>query len=235
MNDDEFQKRAAADAAIGEVAPGMLVGLGTGTTAAYAIAGLARRVAGGLRIDCVATSLATAAAARAAGLPLRDMSEVARLDLAIDGVDEIDPMFRAIKGGGGAMLREKVVAAAATRMIAIADASKPVDRLGARPVPVELLPFASAAVVARIAALGARAVLRRVKDGAPFVTDQGNHVLDCAFGGLTDPEATAAALASIPGVLGHGLFLDEIDALYLGTAAGVVRREHEVYRGGAAG
>ena len=233
MSDREAQKRAAAEAAVAEVEAGMLVGLGTGTTAAYAIAALARRHAEGLRITCVATSLATAATAEAAGLTIRDMGEVATVDLAIDGVDEIDPALRAIKGGGGAMLREKVVAAAATSMIAIADAGKAVPRLGVHPVPVELLPFASAAVAARVAALGATPVLRHQADGAPFATDQGNHVLDCAFDALDDPAAIAAALAAIPGVLGHGLFLDEIDALYLGTDEGVVRTGRGVYSGGA--
>ena len=218
-------KRAAALAAVAEVKPGMLVGLGTGTTAAHAIAALGERVAAGLKIETVATSERTAAAARAAGLTVIDFAGVAKIDLGIDGVDEIDPQFRAIKGAGGAMLREKIVAASARRMIAIADASKDVAALGARPLPVELLPFARSFVERRLARMGAAPVLRLDAGGAAWRSDQGNIVLDCAFGAIADPAALAAALSEIPGMLGHGLFLTEIDTLYLGTAAGVLRRD----------
>ena len=225
VSEVEAQKRAAAEAAVCEVMAGMLVGLGTGTTAAHAIAALAARHRAGLTIACVATSDATAAAASAAGLPVRDMAGVAQVDLVIDGVDEIDPGFRAIKGGGGAMLREKVVAQAATRMIAIADVSKAVPRLGARALPLELLPFATASVAAQVTRLGATPTLRHAPDGSPFRTDSGNHVLDCAFPELPDLAVLAARLSAIAGVLGHGLFLDEIDALYLAGTDGVVARE----------
>lgn len=221
----EHHKRLAAEAAVAEVQAGMLVGLGTGSTAAFAIAALAARAQAGLKVETVATSLATAAAAEAAGLVVRDMAQVAQLDLAIDGVDEIDPELRAIKGAGGALLREKIVAAAATRMIAIADASKPVARLGtAHPVPVEVLPFACAYVEAAVAALGADPVLRR-RDGQPVRTDQGNLLIDCRFGTIADPAALAAALSAIPGALGHGLFLTEIDAAFVASGDGVRRLE----------
>ena len=140
----EDWKRSAAQAAVAEIGPGMRVGLGSGSTAAFAIDALARRVRGGLRCKAVATSQRTAERAKAAGIDLLNLEKVAEVDLCIDGVDEIDSDFRAIKGTGGAMLRERIVATAARRMVAIADASKAVSKLGARPVPVELLPLARA-------------------------------------------------------------------------------------------
>lgn len=224
----ENWKRAAAEAAVAEVADGMLVGLGTGTTAAFAIAALARRIGAGLRCQAVATSIRTADSARASGIPLLNLEDVAEIDLAIDGVDEIDGELRATKGAGGAMLREKVVASAARRMIAIADASKAVARLGARPVPVEVLPVARGYVERQLALLDCTPALRCNDVGAPVTTDQGNIVFDCHFPVLDDPAGAAAKLSSIPGMLGHGLFLSEIDALYLGRADGVVRRERNI-------
>jgi ribose 5-phosphate isomerase A len=221
----EDRKRAAAEAAVAEVASGMIVGLGTGSTAAYAIAALSARVAAGLAIDTVATSHRTAEAARAAGIRMLDFADVAAIDLCIDGVDEIDPALRAIKGAGGAMLREKIVASAAVRMIAIADSSKDVAQLGDRPVPVEILPFARAFLERRIEGLGGTPSLRMTADDGVFRTDQGNVVLDCAFGPIADAHALAASLSKLPGLLGHGLFLDEIDTIYLGTKTGVIRRD----------
>jgi ribose 5-phosphate isomerase A len=218
------QKRAAARAAVAEIEDGMIVGLGTGSTAALALDAIASLDPTERRIRGVPTSRATEQAALALGIELTDLSEQARLDLAIDGVDEIDPSLRAIKGGGGAMLREKIVASAAARMVAIADASKQVDRLGGRPVPVETLPFGIAATARELEQLGAVVTRRRSADGGWFVTDQGNAVLDCAFGPLDDPETLAARIEAVPGALGHGLFLTEIDALYLGRADGGVAR-----------
>ncbi len=224
MPDVADAKRAAAIAAVAEVRAGMLIGLGTGSTVAFALDALGARVRDGLRIEAVATSLATATAARRLGIPVREFAEVTAIDLAIDGVDEIDAAFRAIKGAGGAMLREKVVAASAARMIAIADARKAVKALGQAPVPIEVLPFALGFVTARAEALGARATLRLRADGSRWPSDQGNAILDCAFGAIGDAAALADALAEIPGLLGHGLFLDEIDALYLGDESGGARR-----------
>lgn len=214
------QKQRAARAAVAEVADGMVVGLGTGSTAAYAVAALGERVAAGLTVRAVATSLHTHAAARAAGIDVIALPASGVIDLCIDGVDEIDPEFRAIKGGGGAMLREKVVAQAATRMIAIADGSKTVARLGARPVPLEVLDFARGLVAREVRALGGVAVLR-----AGVLSDQRNPLLDCDFGTIDSPEALAAALSAIPGMLGHGLFLREIDSLYIGTDRDFIRRD----------
>ncbi|AMK22951.1 ribose-5-phosphate isomerase RpiA [Rhizorhapis sp. SPR117] len=225
LKSTDEQKRAAAEAAVAEIADGMLIGLGTGTTASFAIQALGRRVAHGLSVRAVATSDRTAAAAAAAGIALVDPADVAALDLCIDGVDEIDPFFRAIKGAGGTMLREKILASAARRMVAIADSSKAVGRLGARPVPVEVLPLAKRFVERGIVAAGGEPQLRLDARGCPWRTDQGNIILDCAFGPIGDPVALAARLAEIPGLLGHGLFVSEVDALYLGTPDAVVRSE----------
>ena len=222
MIDDD--KRAAAVAAAAEVQDGMLVGLGTGSTAAHAIARLANRVREGLRIDAVATSSASAAQASAAGIAIRDFAQVSRVDLTIDGADEIDARFFAIKGAGGAMLREKIVAAASDRMIVVADATKRVPAIGRAKLPVEVLPFALASVRRALEALGAAPVLRET-EGAPYRTDQGNPVLDCRFATFPDPEALAARLDAIPGMLGHGLFLSEVDAVYFAEGGVVTRLE----------
>ena len=210
MSDDD--KRVAAEAAVGEVRDGMLVGLGTGSTAAHAIAALGRRVAEGLRIRAVATSLASAAQARGLNIEVLDFADVARVDLTIDGADEIDSRLWAVKGAGGAMLREKAVAAASARMVVIADGSKRVDRLGAAKLPVEVLPFARAFVLGRL-----RELFDWVEErnGGAYRTDNGNLVADCHDALVADPQALAAALQAIPGVVGHGLFLDEVDAAYI--------------------
>jgi len=213
-------KRLAAEAAVAEVEDGMIVGLGTGSTAAFAIAALARRIAAGLNVQAVATSEASAQAAFAAGIVVRDFADVAMVDLAIDGTDEIDSRLWAIKGAGGAMLREKAVAAAARRFIVIADGSKRVAAIGAAKLPVEVLPFARSFVVARLEALGARVTLRPT-----YETDNGNLVADCHFAEMADPRALAAAIEAIPGSLGHGLFLDEVDAAYIASNGTVERRD----------
>jgi len=210
----DADKQAAALAAADEVKDGMLVGLGTGSTAFFLIEELGRRFASGLEFRAVATSIASETQAKALGIPVLPFSEVARIDVAIDGADEIDPQLRAIKGAGGAMLREKCVAASAARMVVIADSSKLVAQLGTTmPVPCETLPFAEAYVGRALADLGARVMLRE-KDGAPYRTDQDNLIFDCHFGPIPDPAALAARLSSIPGMLGHGLFVTEIDAVY---------------------
>jgi ribose 5-phosphate isomerase A len=215
MADDD--KRLAAEAALGEVRDGMLVGLGTGSTVAFLIRALGERVRDGLRVEAVATSVASARAAQGEGIIVRDFAEVARVDLTIDGADEIDARLHAIKGAGGAMLREKVVAAASDRMVVIADGTKRVDAIGAAKLPVEVLPFARSFVTARLEALGAAVDLRA---GG---TDNGNLILDARFGRIEDPRALAAAIDAVPGALGHGLFLGEVDAAYI-AADGVVTR-----------
>ncbi len=217
-------KRLAAEAAVTEVQDGMLVGLGTGSTAKHAIDAVGARVATGLRVRAVATSVASARQAEALGIELLDMADVAAVDLTIDGADEIDAALVAIKGAGGAMLHEKVVATASARMIVIADGSKRVERLGAAPVPVEVVPFAREAVTRAVRALGARPVLRQA-DGRPYFTDQNNLILDCGFTPLRDPRALATSLQSIPGLVAHGLFLDEVDAAYIASNGIVTKLE----------
>ena len=218
MQDDD--KRIAAEAAVAEIQAGMLIGLGTGSTAYFAIEALGRRTRDGLTIRAVATSDASERQARTLGIEMLDFARVERVDLTIDGADEIDDRCRAIKGAGGAMLREKTVAAASRRMIVIADGSKRVAALGGVPVPVEILPFACASV---LAALGKGAVLRTA-GSEPYRTDNGNWIADVR-GMLDDPRAVAARLDAIPGVLGHGLFLDEVDAAYIACRGVVTRLE----------
>ncbi|MDE0879918.1 MAG: ribose-5-phosphate isomerase RpiA [Sphingomonas bacterium] len=219
---NDQDKRAAALAAVGEVRSGMIVGLGTGTTAAHAIAALGQRCRDGLAIRAVATSDATARLAIDHGIDIVDFADVARIDLTIDGADEIDPDLRAIKGAGGAMLREKIVATASRRMIVIADGSKQVGALGEARVPVEILPFGRESV---LATLGTEAVLR-MSGAAPYRTDSGNLIADCRFD-LSDPVALARRLDAIPGLLGHGLFLTEVDAAYIAHRGVVTRLERE--------
>ena len=225
MQDDD--KRVAAEAAVAEIAPGMLVGLGTGSTARFAIDALGRRVREGLAIRAVATSEASERQARGLRIEVLDFAGVERVDLTIDGADEIDDQCRAIKGAGGAMLREKTVAAASRRMVVIADGSKHVAALGAVPVPVEILPFACASV---LAALGGAPVLRLTDNGEPYRTDNGNWIADVRYD-LDDPPAVAQRLDSIPGVLGHGLFLDEVDAAYIACRGVVTRLERSAPSG----
>lgn len=212
----EAEKRAAAEAAVAEVLDGMLVGLGTGSTAGFAISALARRARAGLAIETTATSLRTAALAEREGLVVRPFDELSEIDVCIDGVDEIDGDLRAIKGAGGALLREKIVARAAKRMIAICDSSKQVARLGTKALPVEFLPFARTWIGEQIIALGVRPVLRTGGSGEPDRTDQGNFLFDCILENAIDPIDFAVKLTSTPGIIGHGLFLTEIDALYVG-------------------
>lgn len=218
MIDDD--KKAAAVAAVAEVRDWMLVGLGTGSTAAFAIRALGERVAAGLTVRAVVTSDASGTLARDVGIDVLDFADIAAVDLTIDGADEIDARYFAIKGAGGAMLREKIVAASSARMIVIADGSKQVDRIGAAKLPVEVLPFARGYVERVLTELGAAPVMRD-----NYRTDQGNLVIDCHFATLEDPRATAALLAAIPGILGHGLFLDEVDAAYIATNGVVTRLE----------
>ena len=227
MNDpmSDGDKRLAAEAAVAEVADGMLVGLGTGSTAAHAIAAIGRRVADGLSIRAVATSVASAEQAAGLNIPVLDFADVARVDLTIDGADEITDALVAVKGAGGAMLREKAVAAASTRMLVIADGSKHVTRLGAAKLPIEVLPFARAFVLGRLAEMFSAVELR---GAGTYRTDNGNLVADCHDALVSDPHALAAALQAIPGVVGHGLFLDEVDAAYIATDGVVARLEREV-------
>ena len=196
------------------VADGMIVGLGSGDTASRAI-----RMLGGRAIVGVATSEKSAALARSVGIEVREPGAVTAIDLTIDGADEIDPLLRLIKGGGGAHTREKLVARASKQMIVVADEQKRVARLGEHMrLPVEILPFAHAWTLARLDALGLPPIVR-----AGFVTDNGNLIADCALGPVADLAALAAALKALPGVVEHGLFLDEATIAYVGRADGIDR------------
>ena len=227
LSPQDRAKRAAGVRAAEFVETGMRVGLGTGSTAAFLLRRLGERVRGeGLRIRGVPTSEATARIAREEGIEVVALDEAGWLDLTIDGADEVDGAFRLIKGGGGALLREKIVATASDRMVVIADAGKRVDALGAFPLPVEVIPFGWRTTerligecLGRLGLEGREAALRRTGD-RPFVTDQGNHILDLGLGRIGDPEGLSAALNGIPGVVENGLFLGLCDALVVGREDG---------------
>jgi len=203
----EAEKEAAGRAAAALVRDGDVVGLGTGSTAYFTVLALGERVKTGLKITGIPTSVQTADLARAAGIPLTTLDEHPEIDITIDGADELDAHLRLIKGGGGALLREKVVASASKKMVVVADSAKVVSVLGRFPLPVEVIAFARSVVENKIAALGGSPKLRTKPDGSPFVTDNGNPILDCNFERIADPPALARALSSIPGIVEHGLFI----------------------------
>ncbi|KIZ36583.1 MULTISPECIES: ribose-5-phosphate isomerase RpiA [Rhodopseudomonas] len=212
MTMDELKRKAAA-CALEHVRDGMKLGLGTGSTAKHFVELLGERVRGGLDVVAVPTSEGTRADAQRCGIALTTLDEIDRLDLTVDGADEIDPALNLIKGGGGALLREKIVAAASDRMIVIADESKWVDTLGRFPLPVEVIPFGLAATrraieraVAQIGASGSIA-LRNGPDGHAFVTDGGHWILDAHLGRIEDAPRLAGLLSAIAGVVEHGLFI----------------------------
>jgi ribose 5-phosphate isomerase A len=211
--DVDAQKRAAAARAVEFVRSGMRLGLGTGSTARHFVELLGERVRGGLDVVAVPTSEETRNQAARLGIPLTSLDETPELDLTVDGADEIGPDLALIKGGGGALLREKIVASASARMIVIADESKWVSALGRFPLPVEVVPFGLAAtrrqVEAAVAAAGCNgpALLRRGKDGHAFVTDGGHWILDAALERIGDPQSLANRLAGVAGVVEHGLFI----------------------------
>ena len=223
--DQDAAKRAAAAHALTFVTAGMKLGLGTGSTAKIFVTLLGEEVKRGLRVICVPTSERTADQARGLGIPLATLDEEPRLDLTIDGADEYDPALRLIKGGGGALLREKITAVASRRMIVIADASKAVDVLGRFPLPVEVNRFGLAATRIAVADEAKRCgcegeiVLRRNGD-TDFVTDGGHLILDCHFGRIPTPEDLAARLDRIPGVVEHGLFLGIASAIISASPMG---------------
>ena len=233
MTTAEAQKLAAAERALVFVESGMRLGLGTGSTAAKFVDLLGVKVKRGLEVICVPTSEATRIQAAALGIPLATLDDQPFLDLTIDGADELDGELRLIKGGGGALLREKIVATASDRMVIIADASKKVQMLGAFPLPIEVVRFGVTATRNMIEMLAADAgcqgdiKLRLGRDNQPFVTDGNNYIFDCAFGRIEDPESLDEALKFIPGVVENGLFLGIADAAVIAGPEGVSVMEAE--------
>lgn len=220
-------KAQAAHAAIDLVKPGMRLGLGTGSTAFHFVEEVGALVRNGLEVLCVPTSEATRAHAEKLRIPLSSLDETPQLDLTVDGADEIDDQLRLIKGGGGALLREKIVATASDRMVVIADDSKLSKTLGRHPLPVEVVRFGLAATMRLIEALSAEAGcegeirLRPGQGDLPFITDQGNLIVDCAFHSIPEPEVLAFALKRVPGVVEHGLFLGLADLALVAGSGGV--------------
>jgi ribose 5-phosphate isomerase A len=229
--DASVLKRDAARAALAEVSHGMRLGLGTGSTATAFVELLGEAVAGGLEVICVPTSERIAALAGRLSIPLSTLDETPKLDLAIDGADEIGPGLALIKGGGGALLREKIVATSAKRFVVIADAGKVVEALGAFALPIEVVPFGGKAtnrkIVAAISALeiSGRLTMRRDEANELYVTDGGHYIVDAHLTRIPDPAALAAALDAVPGVVEHGLFVGIAKAAYVAGADGVRKLE----------
>jgi ribose 5-phosphate isomerase A len=221
----EQMKQKAALRALEEVRDGMKLGLGTGSTARYFVDGLGAQVADGLEVVCVPTSEATRAQAESLGVKLAPLDDLKRLDLTVDGADELDDALRLIKGGGGALLREKIVAAASDRMIVIADDSKKVATLGAFDLPVEVNMFShgatAAAIADALAATGNAGAINLRGGDDPFITDGGHYIYDCALGAINDAEGLAQALLNVPGVVEHGLFLGYATAAILAGTDGL--------------
>jgi ribose 5-phosphate isomerase A len=222
MTQDEA-KRMAARRALEFVEDGMLLGLGSGTTSAIFIQELGERVKQGLRVRGIATSSASQQLAESLSIPITNFDESPVLDLAIDGADEVGPGLALIKGGGGALLREKIVASAARKFIVIADSSKLVHHLGRFPLPVEVIQMALPLVTRKFEALGLNPKLRHHPDGSKYITDEGNFILDCSCGEITNTVKTAADIRGVPGVVEHGLFLRMASLALIASDQGVVK------------
>ncbi|WP_314591698.1 ribose-5-phosphate isomerase RpiA [Paenibacillus terrigena] len=212
-------KQIAAEKAVESIEDGMIVGLGTGSTAYWAIQKIGERVRDGLSIQAVASSTISEDLANELGIPVIPFADVETIDLTIDGADEVDANLQLTKGGGGALLREKLLAANSRRFIVIVDESKVVDTLGAFPLPVEIVPFAHELTVRKLQSLGCELTIRQ-KDGANFISDNGNLIADCRFGSITDPVTLHTQLNLIPGVVENGLFVGLTSQLIVGHSDG---------------
>jgi len=219
---NDLEKEAAARSSLRFVKDGHVVGLGTGSTAAYFIQLLGEKVKNGLQIRGIPSSNRSREQAASLGIPLTTLDECQQIDVDVDGADEFDPELRLIKGGGGALLREKIVASASKQVVIVADATKRVPVLGRFPLPVEVIKFAQALVTKKIEALGAAVELRRDASGKPFVTDENNHILDCRFGQIRDADGLARKLSDMPGVVEHGLFIGMASVVLVANGSEIV-------------
>ncbi len=224
--DYQREKEVAAARSLDFLSDGMIVGLGSGSTSAAMVKLLGERVKQGLQITGVPTSVTTQHWAEAAGIPLATLDEQPVIDVTIDGADEVDHQLQLIKGGGGALLREKIVASASKKLVIIADSRKLVDTLGAFPLPIEVVPFAAAIVQAHLETLNMQPKLRVTSAGEEFRTDENNVIFDCHLGSIAAPVDLAARLNAVPGIVEHGLFIDMADAFVLarGDTAEVITR-----------
>jgi ribose 5-phosphate isomerase A len=219
---NELEKETAARASLRFVKDGQVVGLGTGSTAAYFIQLLGEQVKSGLRIRGIPSSDRSREQAASLGIPLTTLDECQQIDVTVDGADEVDPQLRLMKGGGGALLREKIVASATRQYVIITDATKRVAVLGKFPLPVEVIKFAQALVTKRIEALGAKVILRRNADGTPYLTDENNYVLDCHFGQIRGADGLANKLSDMPGVVEHGLFIGMASVVLIANGGEII-------------
>jgi ribose 5-phosphate isomerase A len=218
---NDTEKEAAARASLRFVKHGQVVGLGTGSTAAYFIKLLGEQVKNGLQIRGIPTSDRSGELAASLGIPLTTFDECQQIDVTVDGADEVDPQLRLIKGGGGALLREKIVGSATKQYVIVADATKRVPVLGKFPLPVEVIKFSQALVAKQIEALGAKVEIRRSPEGKPYLTDENNYILDCRFGQIPNADALAQQLSEMPGVVEHGLFIGMASIVLVAGAGGI--------------
>jgi len=219
---NDAEKEQAARASLKYVRDGQIVGLGTGSTATIAIRLLGEQVRAGLKIRGIPTSFASRDLAMQLGIPLITFEEAQEIDVTIDGADEFDPALNLIKGGGGAMLREKIVAFATKQVVIVTDSSKQVPMLGRFPVPVEVIGFAEPLLAKKISELGAKVARRLDNSGKPYITDENHHILDCHFGQIPDPAALACTLSEMPGLVEHGLFVGITSVVVMAKAGEVV-------------
>ncbi|GEL77697.1 ribose-5-phosphate isomerase A [Tenuibacillus multivorans] len=220
LSDVDLKKKAVGEKAVEDIQDGMTIGLGSGSTVYWMLKRLGEKVQEGIKVSGVPSSVRTENWAKEFGVPLTDFSEVNRLDLAIDGADEIDPNFNLIKGGGGSLLREKIVNQAADRFVVVADESKLVEELGAFPLPIEVVQFGWELTAKHLESLGCNPELRK-KDGDVFVTNNQNYILDCQFNSITEPEKLHEEIKSLVGVVETGLFFNMTNQVLIGEEQGV--------------